>query len=93
MKFTLDVVAANGVPFRVILDPDTVKYNNRGFVSFWDRRFDFSDNGQKVCDYAYVTMMESNRFTGLNLFGGETDWQIDADTFNIIWTWLRSFDF
>ena len=94
MQLIMDVVAENGVPFRVILDTDEDRDGEKGMVYFFDLRYPHTENGQFTgANYRYQTMMEHPRFAGLNLHGGVDNWTLDGDTFNLIFMWLRSFEF
>lgn len=88
LTFSLDVITEVGTPIRVVLNP----HSSGGIVSFFDRRLQYSDNGHKICDYFYNEVV-SPGFESMILSGGHEDWHIDWDTFNMIFRWLRSFEF
>lgn len=53
-----------------------------------DRRGDWSMFGQFVCAYNLDTIVNRNDRYGLDLYGGEDDWTIDAHTMLMVVNWL-----
>jgi hypothetical protein len=87
----LDVVAENGVPFRVIMDSIGGK---EATVSFYDRRTNSTVHGQFTGGSYYVsTLLEANSSSGLNLYSGVTDWTIDSATFRLVRDWLYHYTY
>lgn len=86
--FKMDVLAENGVPFRVCFI-----WGEKALVEFYDLRYDFTPNGQFTGARYYLdTLMEGNPFSGLMLHGGVDSWRIDGDTMQLIRKWLNSFE-
>lgn len=91
--FCIDVVAENGVPFRVVyghrklLTGHTEPYPT---VAFYDRRYSTFTvyGGQFVSDYKSDDLIDRDNGYGLNLYGGEDDWTIDTHTMRLIIRWL-----
>jgi hypothetical protein len=81
---TLKVTAANGVPFTVVYEPEG------RLVTFYDSRHMQTEHGQKVSQYRVGDILSVTG--GLNLYGGEPDWTVDADTMVTIVGWLRGVD-
>lgn len=91
MKHVLDIMASNGVPFRAVVDAN--------MVEFFDRRYieGFTPDGQFVSRY-YVDTLIGDRIMpgferghrGLDLHGGIPDWTIDANTMDIVLSWLQN---
>lgn len=100
MAAHLDVITANGVPFRVIrLDAnETGKYPravaDEVIVEFYDRRYAgerFTADGQFVSRYFERTLFEdlpNKHGTGLCLDGGNRIWDIDAEAMDLVRGWL-----
>jgi hypothetical protein len=97
---TLDVVAANGVPFRVVYLADGMsisrpaagKYNTDGhpLVEFYDRRYPHTPDGQFVADYRADTLLQgAEPGVGLLLQGDSPSWTVDGATMELIRFWLR----
>lgn len=97
----LDVTAANGVPFRVVLWADGTcgnnphrSYDGKPLVDFYDASCDFSehghgDDGQFVAGY-FLSTLEKRPPMGLNLMDHEADWSIDAATMTLVMAWLAN---
>ena len=96
---TLDVRAANGVPFRVVLladgkspnFPANDKYNKRDapLVEFYDRRHPHTPDGQFVSRYYLDTLMDdAGSPVGLDLYGGVEAWTVDGKTMMFVRAWL-----
>jgi len=90
----LDVVAQNRVPFRAVFVPAGVPSPNRripaypkGTVEFYDRRYDFTPDGQFVSDYFVETLIRPGA-GGLVLHGGVPAWIIDAGTMVQVTAWI-----
>lgn len=87
----MDVVAANGVPFRVT-------YGHRKYldgtytlvpvVSFFDLRYDHTEHGQFVADYLPETLISRNEHYSLNMNGGVESWTVDRWTLRNVCEWL-----
>lgn len=93
--YKLDVVAENGVPYRVVAVVDgksknftTASLGDRTLVEFYDRRYTFTPDGQFVSRYYVDTMLEHSG--GLNLHGGVDSWSLDSVTFRQVRSWLQS---
>jgi hypothetical protein len=91
----LDLVARNGIPFRVVFyhpgesgpypaaaDPE------HPIVEFYVRRFPHTDHGQFVSRYYADTILRRGSFPmgpgPLNLDGGIPAWNIDADSMVLV---------
>lgn len=97
MISVIDVITAREVPFRVILIPAGEPSPNRQskapltealpWVEFYDRRHEgfHPGVGQFVADYYAEDLPLEG---GLNLYGNEADWSIDADTLALIRSWI-----
>ena len=89
----LDIMTENGVPFRVVYgyrQYPTGDYSNIPTVTFYDRRYNHTPYGQFVTDYTREVLLARNDFRGgLNLFGGVSDWCVDASAMFTIRTWLN----
>lgn len=93
--FHLDTVAENGISFRVVVlvngkseNFSTASLGNRTLVEFYDRRYDFTPDGQFVSRYYLDTMLEHSG--ALNLHGGVDNWTLDSVTFRQVRSWLQS---
>jgi hypothetical protein len=95
-SWTLDVLADNGVPFRVLVVPTgscpnhpsaRKYYEGSPMVEFYDRRYDHTADGQFICRYNLDTMLERPD-AGLCLYGDEPSWTIDYHTMTLIHLWL-----
>ena len=99
---SLDVTAANGVPFRVVLlldgksdnFPAVGRYYEAGpLVEFYDARYrnvrGFTPDGQFVSRYYLESLVGRDRRYGLDLQGDVSDWTIDASTMLSVILWLR----
>lgn len=97
-SWIMDVTAANGVPFRVLVHPSPHPY--RGIlpqdhlvVEFYDRRWDFSPAGYGQftgARYMIETLRERGTDRGLDLVGYVPDWKIDKVTWSMIHQWLST---
>ncbi len=97
--FVLDVVTALGTPIRavVFLPGATDRPNparaepDHTHVEFYDRRYPHTVHGQFTGGgYRLRPLLDDPVRGGLNLHGGEPAWTIDADTWRLVDTWLRS---
>lgn len=99
--YTLDIIANNGVPFRVVLLPDgksinrpaANKYNtnDKPQVEFYDLRHPHTPDGQFTGACYYLdTLLEDPTGYGLSLYGGVDEWTVDAEAMVIVRTWLRA---
>lgn len=92
--FTLDVVAANGTPFRVIAYAPNAAGPIRAYdptkarVEFYDRRYPHTSQGQFTGgSYLLETLLEGSGW-GLCLAGGVAAWSIDEATMRLVEQWL-----
>lgn len=96
----LTVEASHGVTFyvRIVrngerygLDNCLVHDEPEPMVEFYDARaLNCGPLGQFVSRYYLSTLREHPAGVGLNLQGGEPDWQIDARAFGAVQEWLRT---
>lgn len=91
--YKLDVVAENGVPFRVVAVVDgksenfsTASMGDRTLVEFYDRRYNFTPDGKFVSRYYLDTMLEHSG--GLNLHGGVESSTLNSVTWKTVREWL-----
>lgn len=64
--------------------------NEEPLVEFYDARYMHTTYGQFVSRYNMTTILFSNNDAyGLDLYGGESDWKIDAKTMTKITAWLQ----
>lgn len=98
-SFKMDVLAENGVPFRVVFLPWGTSENYPAAkssvptVEFYDRRYDHTPDGQFTGGrYTLDTIMEGNSFSGLVLDTGSPNWRIDGDTMRLVRKWLNTFE-
>ena len=85
MLHILDVTAANGVPFRVEFNATA------GLITMFDRRHDFTEHGQKICQYRVDTLLADeypDNQAGLLMAGGVPDWSIDGPTMQVVRLWM-----
>jgi|SRR5882757_1851690 len=90
----LDVVAENGVPFRVVVMTDGIsenfgKLNDRGAaeIEFYDRRYMHTPDGQFTgARYYFDSLLDVSG--GLMLNGGVSSWTLDSTTWKLIREWL-----
>jgi hypothetical protein len=94
MDYIMDVVAYNKVPFRVVYG---VRNGLSGepltdypVVSFYDRRYDFTEHGQFVSDYHPTTLIDRDISYGLNLYGRVENWSVDRGTMVTVLDWLET---
>lgn len=91
-EYTIDIISETGVPFRVVLG--VRKHNgfacNNGnrVVSFYDRRYDFSEHGWFVSDYTPYTVL-NRRGYGLLLDGNNPECRVGLDNMSLIIGWLE----
>lgn len=96
MDHMIDVETSQGVPFRVVYGPrksllsDELLHQGRPIVSFYDRRYDFTEHGQFVSDYELSKILTHTKGVGLDLYGGEPNWVVDGSTLGLIEAWLRN---
>lgn len=87
----MDIVAKNGVTFRVAyghreyLNGEFSKYP---VVSFYDRRYTHTENGQFIADYLPESIFDHDERYGLDLNGGVESWYIDRWVMQNIRAWL-----
>jgi hypothetical protein len=101
MNFRIDVLAANGVPFRAVFFPFGESENypcvktGKPMVEFYDLRYKMgTPDGQFTgARYNLSDLFEDRKpFSGLILDGGVESWRIDGDTFEAVVRWLKSFE-
>jgi len=95
MDYTIDVVTASGVPFRVVYGKrvwPSGHQHSYPTVAFYDRRYpDFSKyGGQFVGDYNSEDLADHDQGYGLALNGDDSSWTIDARTMRLVLRWLSS---
>ncbi len=101
----LDVTAANGVPFRVVLTPvgetppaGAVNPNTEPTATFYDRRYPHTEHGQFTGGhYTVRSLLGQDRYgrrigsrAGLDLHGGVAAWALDQDTAAYVAAWLEN---
>lgn len=99
----LDIVAANGVPFRVLYLPSGTEGPNayrhpvtseQDTVEFYDRRYQHEAGlGQFVSNYYVTTVLGTDGWWGsgeggINLAGDVDDWTVDAAAMVVVRAWL-----
>jgi hypothetical protein len=99
MNKTMDFVS-NGIPFRALiieqgdkfgLNDCLVNRNSVPIVQFFDRRYNFSENGQFVSSYYISTLINRDKKDALCLQGGVPDWNISAASMSLVVSWLEEF--
>jgi hypothetical protein len=91
-EHVIDVIAANGVPFRAVYGKRT---NNRGYnasyptIAFYDRRHAHDTHGQFIGDYMSDNILSHGPYA-LNLDGGVNAWTVDRWSVQLISDWLRT---
>lgn len=93
----IDVVARNGVPFRVVYLPEGIDSENfpgackevpyLAHVEFYDRRHPHTPDGQFTGGRYFLSGVLLNQ-EGINLYGGVADWIIDERAMKVIHAWL-----
>jgi len=99
-SFKMDVLAENGVAFRVVFLPWGTSENYPAaesdvpMVEFYDLRYSHTPDGQFTGGrYNFADMVKDYRsFAGLVLDGGIDEWRIDGDTMHMVRRWLHSFE-
>ena len=85
-------IESHGIRFKVVLvrptDADAPHWIDRPTVRFYDTRYAHTVHGQQISDYHVDTLLKTDG--GLNLYGGEPEWYVDADAMRIVRIWLRS---
>lgn len=88
MNEIYDFTAANGVSFRALI----TKQSGEFLIKFYDRRWDFTVNGQDTGAHYFVKTLMSGyerlAQSGLCLHGGVADWTLDARTFRTLANWM-----
>ena len=88
MKKSIQVTNDDNITFNVVLSKDK---ENKNLVTFYDTRYKHTQYGQQVFGSYYAdTLLGKDGFsttggikdTGLNLYGGEPDWYINAENAN-----------
>lgn len=98
MRYKLDVIATNGVPFRVVYLPaDTPSEHypaehedarGRSRVEFYDRRYDHTPDGQFTGGRYYVEDILDRRYNALMLVADIHQWTVDAGTVRFVQAWI-----
>ena len=85
-KKSIQVTNDKNITFNVVLSKDK---ENKTLVTFYDTRYKHTQYGQQVFGSYYAdTLLGKSKFskgiknTGLNLYGGEPDWYINAKNSN-----------
>lgn len=91
----IDIVTEKGIPFRVAFGNRMLNdgsLEDVPEVAFYDTRYTMSglvhEHGQFVNAYGAETLLERERGYGLNLYGGESNWTVDAGTMDLVRSWL-----
>jgi hypothetical protein len=94
----IDVKGVAGNPIRVLLIPKGNKCPyiisdipcHVDTVQFYDLKYteNFTPDGQYIGAYYSSTLIEKTPNTGLDLYGSEPSWKINASTFSLIQDWL-----
>lgn len=92
--YKLDVVAENGVPFRVVAlvngrseNFSTASLGDRTLVEFYDRRYKFTPDGQFTGHCLYLeTALEAGQYI---MDFSEPNWQMDTRTSRKVRGWLQ----
>lgn len=58
-------------------------------VEFYDSRYPHTEHGQFVSRYYASTLLERVRDVGLDLYGGNNDWKIEASEMKTVVDWLK----
>lgn len=90
----LDIEAANGVPFRLVVTESEHATRNEPIVRIHDRRHpDYaagSDHGQRTGGQYYLSTLLAHRYgAGLDVHGGVPEWTIDSSAMAVVHEWLR----
>ena len=98
----IDINGINGTPMRVILvptgehSPNCAMSSTKDTGEFYDGRYDHTPDGQFISSYNVSTLVKYPLLTsreapsnGLDLFGDQSDWKVDAPTMQMVMDWLR----
>lgn len=91
-EHVIDVIAANGVPFRAVYGKRT---NNRGYaasyptIAFYDRRYPMDVHGQFISDYMSDDILSHGAYA-LNLDRCAASWTLDLYHVKQVQSWLSS---
>jgi hypothetical protein len=91
----IDILGINGTPMRVLLvsaneqrpNHPTASPAKKDTVEFYDTRYPHTPDGQFIVEYYLETLQQSDRFSGLYLYGDEANWKIDARTKCMVLDW------
>lgn len=90
----IDILGINNTPMRAVLIPANEKSPNHNIesdkdvIEFYDARYNHTQDGQFITRYYLSTFQEdSENGCGLDLYGGEKDWKIDARTRQLVSDW------
>lgn len=90
-EHVIDVIAANGVPFRLVYG---VRTNNRGYVASYptiatyDRRYPMDTHGQFITDHMSDDFLSRGSYS-LDLSSDVDAWTLDRGTVDFLRAWLR----
>lgn len=84
----LDFTSSEGTPMRAILNPGSRNYRGEitGEVRFFDRRYDFTPDGQRLYAY-YAAQMIDHTTGGLSLDASAPEWSISPDVMAFLSPW------
>lgn len=94
----IDIVTDRGIPFRVAFGNRMLNDGSLEDVlevAFYDARYGMGglvhQHGQFVNAYSIEALLERERGYGLNLYGGESNWTVDANAMDLVRLWLIQF--
>ena len=93
----MDILGITGIPMRVLFIPakeqspllPDLKPDDWDKVEFYDSRYDHTPEGQFISGYHVQTLRNGDRTQGLDLCGGEYEWQIDYRTKRLVLDWVE----
>ena len=94
-KKSIQVTNDKNITFNVVLSKNK---DNKTLVTFYDTRYKHTQYGQQVFGSYYAdTLLGKDGFsttggiedTGLNLYGGEPDWYINAENANDVVKFIK----
>lgn len=90
-EYIIDIIAANGVPFRAVYGYREYRdgsLSKTPVMTFYDRRSqEFDMHGQFVADYDSDTFLSHGSYA-LDLYGPVASWILDFHSVSLIQTWL-----
>lgn len=94
MIVRIDIQGKTGIPMRAILIPagetqpnHDVQPDKHELIQFYDSRYDHTPDGQFISEYRTETFL-TNTGHGIDLYGSEKDWTIDARTWALVRDWI-----